>query len=204
LSSARRYASHVSRQIQSCPSAATPYAAAISASICTFVLLFATGCSTCNPTPPVTTEKKGPDLTLNLLDLSNPKNTQKNIPPNPAPALTMNEPNYSWVFLVIATDAGGVSSIDYSESFATGCPCNPNANSCPGSSTSGSETFVPNPDLWTMQFAAMAVSAAAEKTAVGCPQSNPNVAGTYTIKGKATNPSGKKTEHTWTVVIPPS
>jgi hypothetical protein len=186
-------------------STARHYTTVIAALISASLLMLASGCSSCNPVTPVTNEKKGPDLVLNLLDVSNLKNSQKNIPPSPAAPLTMNEPNYNWLFLVIATDPGGVSSLDYSEVFNTGCPCNPNSNTCPGSTASGSETYTPNPDLLTMEFAAVAVSAAAEKSAVGCPSTfQGNVPGTYTIKAKATNPSGKKTEHTWTIVIPPA
>lgn len=204
MSCALRLASHV-RQRYFYGSIPSRCVAAVGSLICASLLILASGCSSCNPTKPVTTEKTGPDLVLNLLDLSNPKNAQKNTPPNPAAPLTMNEPNYNYVFLLIATDAGGVSSLDYSEVFSTGCPCNQNSNSCPGSTSSGSETYTPNPDLLTMEFAAVAVSAAAEKTDVGCPSTFPgDVPGTYTIKGKATNPSGRKAEHTWTIVIPPA
>jgi hypothetical protein len=53
-----------------------------------------------------------------------------------------------------------------------------------------------------LQFEIINVSASQEKTAVGCPSSFAgNVPGTYTIKAKATNPSGKKTEATWIINI---
>jgi hypothetical protein len=179
---------------------------AIVAAACASTLLLASGCSSCF-VKPVTDEKKGPDLVLNLVDLLNSKNNIKNIPAQrfngSVPPLNLAEANYNYVFFIVATDPGGISSFDYSESFSTGCPCNPGSNSCPGSSTNGSETIVPNPDgtVPNLQFALINVSAAQEKADVGCPSSSPNVRGTYTITAKATNPSGKKSTSTWLINI---
>jgi hypothetical protein len=179
---------------------------AITSVACAAVLLLGTGCSSCY-VKPVTTEKKGPDLVLNLVDLVDSKNNLKNIPAQRAdgsvPALNLAEANYNYIFAIVATDPGGISSFDWSESFATGCPCNPGSNSCPGSNNSGSETITPNPDgtVPNFQLAIINVSAAMEKAAVGCPSTSPNVKGTYTIKAKATNPSSKKSASTWVINI---
>ena len=183
------------------------YAVVIATLACTALLIVGTGCSSCF-VKPVTTERKGPELMLNLVDLLNSKNNLKNIPAQryngSVPPLTLNEANYNYLFFVVATDPGGISSFDYSEAFSTGCPCNPGSNSCGGSFASGAETITPNPDgtVPTLQFEIINVSASQEKTAVGCPSSFAgNVPGTYTIKAKATNPSGKKTEATWIINI---
>jgi hypothetical protein len=179
---------------------------AVTSLACTGVLLLGTGCSSCF-VKPVTTEKKGPDLVLNMVDLVNSNNNLKNIPAQKAdgsiPALNLAEANYNYIFAIVATDPGGISSLDWSESFATGCPCNPGSNSCPGSNNSGSETITPNPDgtVPNFQLAIINVSAAMEKAAVGCPSSSPNVRGTYTIKAKATNPSNKKSASTWVINV---
>jgi|ERR1700722_11861173 hypothetical protein len=182
------------------------YLVAITCVVCTAVLVLATGCSSCLVRP-VTTENKGPDLALNLVDLVNSKNNLQNIPAQrfngSVPPLNLAEANYNYILAIVATDAGGISSLSWSESFATGCPCNPGSGSCPGSNNSGSETITPNPDgtVPNLQFAIINVSAAQEKTAVGCPSTSPNVRGTYTITAKATNPSNKKSESTWIINI---
>jgi hypothetical protein len=173
---------------------------------CASILILGTGCSSCF-VKPVTNENKGPDLVLNLVDLVNSKNNLKNIPAQrfngSVPPLNLAEANYNYVFAIVATDPGGISSFDYSESFSTGCPCNPGSGSCPGSSANGSETITPNPDgtVPNFQFEIINVSASQEKTAVGCPSNSPNVRGTYTITAKATNPSGKKSASTWLINI---
>ena len=179
---------------------------AVAAIACASTLLLASGCSSCF-VKPVIDEKKGPDLVLNLLDLLNSKNNIKNIPAQKfdgsVPPLNLAEADYNYGFIIVATDPGGISSLDYGESFSTGCPCNPGSGSCPGSSTSGSETITPNPDgtVPNFQFEIVHVTAAQEKADVGCPSSSPNVKGTYTIKAKATNPSGKKSASTWLINI---
>src|ERR1700722_506548 len=173
---------------------------------CAGVLLFGTGCSSCF-VKPVTTEKKGPDLALNLVDLTNLKNNLKNIAAQKGdgsvPPLSLAEANYNYLFVIVATDPGGISTVEWSESFATGCPCNPGSGSCPGSNNSGSETITPNPDgtVPNEQLELINVSAAMEKAAGGGPITSPNVQGTYTIKAKATNPSGKKSASTWIIKI---
>jgi hypothetical protein len=182
------------------------YSIVIATLACASMLIAGTGCSSCF-VQPVTDERKGPALALNLLDLVNSNNNLKNIPAQrfngSVPPLNLAEANYSYAFFIVATDPGGISSLDYSESFATGCPCNPGSNSCPGSSTSGAETITPNPDgtVPNFQFALISVSASQEKAKVGCPSTAPNVLGTYTITAKATNPSGKKSTATWIINI---
>lgn len=175
---------------------------------CITVLIFGTGCSSCF-VKPVTTETKPPDLTLSIVDLTTPANNPglKNIKPadKTNPSFTLpGENNYQYFFVIIATDPGGLSSLVYSEVFNTGCPCNPNSGSCSGSFQSGGGPIATNPDgtVPNQAFEIISVSAAAEKTAVGCPSSAGTVAGTYVVKVTATNPSGKKRIDTWNLVIP--
>jgi len=179
------------------------YAVAVAIVACTAGLLFGTGCSSCY-VKPQTGESKGPALTLSVVDLTTPSEnpTYKDIKPETLTALPA-ESNYQYLLLIIATDPGGLSSLSYSEVFNTGCPCNPNSGACPGSFASGGGPIPPNPDgtVPNEQFEIISVSASQEKTAVGCPASQPTVAGTYTVKATATNPSGKKREATWLLAI---
>jgi hypothetical protein len=129
-------------------SIARRYAVVIATFACAALLIVGTGCSSCF-VKPVTTERKGPELMLNLVDLLNSKNNLKNIPAQryngSVPPLSLNGANYNYLFFIVATDPGGISSFDYSETFSTGCPCNPGSNSCGGSFASGirMERFLP-------------------------------------------------------------
>src|SRR5580698_3821998 len=95
------------------------YAVVIATLACTALLIVGTGCSSCFNNP-ATTERKGPELMLNLVDLLNSKNNLKNIPAQryngSVPPLSLNEANYNYLFFIVATDPGGISSFDYSES----------------------------------------------------------------------------------------
>jgi|SRR5580658_549754 hypothetical protein len=184
------------------------HASAIVALACTTVLSFGTGCSSCFVTP-VTTETKGPAVMLSVDDLTTPSDNPglKDIKPADKTTPTFSLPgenNYQYLFIIVATDPGGLSSLEYNEVFNTGCPCNPNQETCAGSFQSGGGPITPNsngtvPNEW---FEFINVSAAAEKAAVGCPASHATVGGTYVVKVTATNPSGKKKVDTWNLVIP--
>ncbi|MGB8010914.1 MAG: hypothetical protein WCF68_04825 [Terriglobales bacterium] len=180
------------------------YVVAIASLACTAILMFGIGCSSCL-VKPVTTESKGPALMLSVVDQTNPSANPglKNIKAT-KPFSLPGENNYQYLFVIVATDSGGLSSMEYTEVFNTGCPCNPNSGSCPGSFQSGGGPIQPNsdgtvPNEW---FELVSVSAAAEKAAVGCPASAATVTGTYVVKVTATNPSGKKTVETWNLTIP--
>jgi len=184
-------------------------AIALAAFACTAVLIiFGTGCSSCF-VKPVTTETKGPAVMLSVADLTNPSANPglKDIPPDdrahPSTPLP-GENNYQYLFVIVATDPGGLSSLQYSEVFNTGCPCSTTSGSCSGSFQSGGGPIAPNPDgtVPNEWFEIISVSAAAEKAAVGCSPSQPTVAGTYVVKVTATNPSGKKKVDTWDLTIP--
>jgi hypothetical protein len=184
------------------------YAVAVAAVACTAVLIFGTGCSSCF-VKPQTNESKGPALMLSVDDLTNTSANAglKDIKPNdrahPSTPLP-GENNYQYLFIIVATDPGGLSSLEYSEVFNTGCPCNPDSGSCSGSFQSGGGPITPNPDgtVPNEWFEIINVSASQEKAAVGCPANHATVGGTYVIKVTATNPSGKKKMDTWDLVIP--
>jgi len=182
---------------------------------CTAALLFAIGCTSCT-TQPQTNERKGPDLVLNLVDTTNSQNNLPNIPaqrnngsvPAATPPHVAN--NYNFVFGIVTTDPGGISSFDYSLAFTGGNPCNPDAGGpvtnnissipAPGTIPPNADGTVPN--TW---FAIAFDSAAAERTFWGCSGptfGNTLVPGQYTVKAHASNPSGKKSDATWLINIP--
>ena len=179
---------------------------------CTAVLLLGTGCSSCT-TQPQTNERKGPDLVLNLVDTTNSKNNLSNIPAQrfngsvPASHVPGATNAYNFIFGIVATDPGGISSFDYSLSFGGGSPCNPNGGGNtiwnPISSIPSPGTIPPNPDgtVPNTWFVIAVDSAAAEAAWWQCPV-NTLVPGQYKITAHASNPSSKKSDATWLIDIP--
>jgi hypothetical protein len=109
------------------------------------------------------------------------------------------------MFVVIATDPGGVASLSFTSTFVTAGPCNPSANYQLGSSASGQETPKPNPDgtvptQWDGIFVA---SAANEKTQLGCGPSalTGDAPGVYVITATATNYSNIQKKATWYINV---
>jgi len=99
-----------------------------------FICFFGTACSSCF-VKPQTNESKGPTVMLSVADLTTPSDNPglKDIKPADRSAPTFNLPgenNYQYLFVIVATDPGGLSSLEYSEVFNTGCPCNANSGSC--------------------------------------------------------------------------
>ncbi len=178
------------------------------AAVLIFICVFGTGCSSCF-VKPQTNENKGPTVMLSVADLTTPSDNPglKNIKPADRSTPSFNLPgenNYQYLFVIVATDPGGLSSLEYSEVFNTGCPCNPDSGSCSGSFQSGGGAITPNPDgtVPNEAFELISVSAAGEKAAVGCPANHATVGGTYVVKVTALTPSGTKKVDTWNLVIP--
>jgi len=171
----------------------------------------------CTTTTPSTTETTGPKMVLNITDLTNHvqvatalpqmKHAAAGAPDNGFNIDPSDNNHYNDMFVIIATDPGGVASLTFSSTFVTEGPCNPNFGYQLGTSASGSETTHKAPDgtvpeqLDGLIFA----SAANENMALGCPANSANdPPGVYVITATATNYSNVQKKATWYINVGPA
>ena len=172
----------------------------------------------CTTTTPVTNEKKGPTLVMNIVDLTNHQQVVSNLAPmmkvpDGSPDNGFNiDPgganNYNDMFVIIATDPGGVASLTFSSSFVTAGPCNPSSNFQLGSQASGQEmTHVASDGTVPEQLDGLVfASAANEKSTMGCGSSlgANDAPGVYVITATATNYSNITKKATWYLNVGPA
>jgi hypothetical protein len=174
--------------------------------------LFVLGCTV---VPPNLTEKGKPTLQLNLVDLNNPANNQQNLPPaHPKKVdngveedMSLNS-NYNYVFMVVATDSGGLASMGYSSQFLSFGGCNPNSDYGVGTSVNQPAQALPKtnngsvPTQWN-EFIGASAQAEWKYECGNSPYTGSDLAGVYIITGTATNYAGHTATATWYVNIGP-
>lgn len=180
---------------------------------CTCMLVFGTACTSCS-TNSKTNEKNPPDLTLTVVDLGNLSNSIQKIAPmtvvppgqpdngvNPDPS---GNENYNYLFEIIATDAGGVSSFGYSSLFNTGGPCSPDSDYAAGSYFNvPPQPSHTNPDGTVPEVLVNFINVTAkQENQIVCGGSfTGDVPGVYVVTATATNYSNKTRKATWYVNI---